>query len=84
MFCHLGDVGRVVAQAEQAAVNFRVQGLDATVKHFRVAGVFGDILNLEAGVPHHARCASRRKDFNTELAQTFGKLNDAGFIRNTD
>ena len=84
MLCHFGDVGRVIAQTEQAAVNFRVQGLDATIEHFRVAGVFGDILYLKPGLPQHARGASRGEDFNPESAQSLGKRNDAGFVGNTD
>ncbi len=81
---HLGDMGRIVAQAEQAAVDLRVQGLDPAVEHFRIAGVLGDIFHLEPGLAHHAGGAAGGEDFDAEVAQVLGEIDDAGFVGDTD
>ncbi len=40
----------VAADAEDAAMHLGMQGLDATVEHFREAGVVGNVGDIEAGI----------------------------------
>ena len=44
MLFHLGDVLGIVAQRENAAVDFRMQGFHPAVHHFGKAGELGNIL----------------------------------------
>src|SRR3990167_8761382 len=72
------------ATAEDAAMDFRVQGLDATVHHFREAGVVGDFHSSDAVVLEQLVSAASGEDFHIQGDELAGKLEDAGLVGNTD
>ena len=68
------------APAQQAAVNFRMQGLEAAAHDFRETGVLGHFLDGNA-VTHQEMCrAAGRQQLDPALPQFACELDDAGFI----
>ena len=81
----LGHNGAVdVTATQDAAVDFRVQGLDPAVHHFREAGVVSDFNGLDALLAEQLVGAAGGEDFNALGAQLAGKIDDTGFVRNAD
>ena len=81
----LGHDGVVdAATAEDAAVDFRVQGLDATVHHFCETGVVRDFYCGHAVVLQQFEGPARGEDFHTQGFQLPGKFEDPGLVGNTD
>src|SRR3989338_4467490 len=72
------------ATAEDASVDFRVQGLDATVHHFREAGVVGHFHCSDAVVLEQLVSAAGGEDFHIQGDELAGKLEDVGLVGNTD
>ena len=68
------------APAQQAAVNFRMQGFDAAVHDFRKAGVLGHFLDGDAVTHQELRGAAGGQQLDAALPQFACELNDAGFI----
>jgi len=75
-----GHVLRRVAPREQAAVDGRVQRLDAAVEHFRKAGVLGNLGHREARVREQLRGAAGRQQLHAEPCQLARELDDAGLV----
>lgn len=50
-FCQGGQVLRQVAAGEDAAMDLGMQGLDASVEHFRKAGVIADFRHGQTRFP---------------------------------
>jgi hypothetical protein len=73
-------VGRQLAAREQAAVDLRVQRLDAAVEHLRKAGVFGDLGHREAGVGEQLGGAAGRQQPDAERRELARQLDDAGLV----
>ena len=69
---------------EDAAMDLRVQGLDAAVHHFREAGVVGDFHCSHAVVLEQLVGAAGGEDFHAEGGQFAGELKDAGLVGNAD
>ena len=57
-----GQMLRQVAAGEDAAVDLRVQRLDAAVEHFRKPGVVGDFGHGDAGIAQHLGGAAGGQD----------------------
>ena len=72
------------ATAEDAAVDFRVQGLHATVHHLREAGVVGDFHRGHAVVLEQLVGAAGGEDFHAEGLEFAGEFEDAGLVGNAD
>ncbi len=45
----LHDVVILAPTTQQATMNFRMQGFNAAIHHFRKTGVFGDFFDVQAG-----------------------------------
>ncbi|MND65529.1 hypothetical protein D3C80_569000 [compost metagenome] len=73
-----------IATAEDAAVDLRVQGLHATVHHFREAGVVGDFHGGDGVVLEQLVGAAGGEDLHAEGSQFTGELDDAGLVGNAD
>ena len=82
MLVHDGVV--LAAAAEDTAVNFRVQGLNSSVHHFREAGVVGYFGNGQTGVCQQAGGTAGGEQFNAALGKRFGEFNDTGFVRHAE
>ena len=54
VLCNGGLMVSVAALIEQTAVDFGVEGLYASVEHFREAGEVADVFDLEAGFAESA------------------------------
>ncbi len=76
-------VGGVVAALENAAMNARVEGLDAAIKDFRMPGVGGDIRHGQAGGAERGGGAAGGEQLHAERGEAAGQLQQAGFIGNT-
>src|SRR5690606_25225110 len=72
------------ATAEDAAVDLRVQGLDAAVHHFRETGVVGDFDRGHAVVLEQLVGAAGGEDLDTECSQFASEVEDAGLVGNAD
>ena len=80
MGCHGVNVGLVVAQGEQAAVDHRVKRLDAAVHHLREACDLGDIFYIKARVAQGFGAAACGKKLDTACCEGCGQLNEARFV----
>ena len=79
----LGHHGVVQAGAtEQAAMDLRMQRLDAAVHHFRESGDLGDIAHGQAGVTQCLRRAARGQQFHAMARQRVGQVEQAGLVGN--
>ncbi len=72
------------APGEQAAVDARVQRLDAAIQHFREAGVVGHLGHLQAGIGQKRCGAAGGQQFDAKPGQGGGEFNDAGFVGYAD
>ena len=72
------------AAAENAAVNLRMQRLDAAVHDFRKARVLGDFHDRNHIVHQQPGGAAGGENLDTPFTQGAGKVNYAGFVGNTD
>ena len=80
-----GDVRLVaveIAAGEDAAVNARVQGLDATAQHLRAAGQRLDVDHRQASVAQHTRRAARRDELHAEGREALRKIDEVGLVGN--
>ena len=72
----------IVTALQKTTVDLRVQRFDATVEHFWETGVVRNIDHGETAVLQVFGGASRGEQLHTELCQSFGKVEQTGFIRN--
>ena len=72
----------VAPDIEEAAVNFRVQRLDAAVEHLGEAGVLRNVLHREAGVAQGFGGASGRDEFHAGSGEGLGKGKKPGLVGN--
>ena len=70
----------VVAYAEQAAMDRRVQRLHAAVHDFREAGHARHVAHGNAGRRERLRGAARRDQVDPPLVQGSGELDEAGLV----
>ena len=70
----------VVAQRQQAAVELRVERLDAAVHDLREAGEVGDLAHLEPGLGQLPSRSAGRDDLDPELDQTACELDQPGLV----
>ncbi len=70
------------AASQQAAVDLRVQRLDAPVHDFRKAGDAGHFTNRDAGCRQRARGATGGKQFDTARGQGARQVDQAGLVGN--
>src|SRR5262252_17471 len=74
VFAHLRAMLLVRADAEDAAVNFRVQSLDAAVEHFWKSGEVRNVTRLDSVLAQQPRGAAGRNDLDAapgELPRKF-------------
>lgn len=70
--------------AEDPGEDFRVQRFDSSVHHFRKPGVVGHVLYGNSRFGQVAAGAASGINFNTSFGKTFGELDDARFVANTN
>src|ERR1044071_3257518 len=71
----------VVADGEDAAVDARVERLDAAVEHLREAGHFGPIAHVEPGLAQRLRRSARAEQLDAELAQRAREIDEPRLVR---
>ena len=79
-----GHVRRQVAPSQQAAVDTRVQRLDAAVEHLRESGQLGDLGYREAGLGEQSRGAAGRQQPHTLRVQGAREVEHAGLVGHRD
>ena len=77
----LGVLG-IVAQREQAAMDRRMQRLDAAVHHFRKAGEIADVEHVEPGIAQRLARAAGRDQLDAVAGERAGEVDHAGFVGN--
>ena len=77
---HSIAVSGVVANAEDAAMHFRVKRLHPTIQHFGKFCVFGNVFYRDAGVAQGFCCAAGRENFDTRFQKKFPQLSKTRFI----
>ena len=75
-------VRRQVASRQDAAVHFRVQGLDAAVEHLRKTGVRSDLRDRQPRIGERARRAPGRKQAHAQRMQPAREVDQPGLVRN--
>ena len=71
---HRARVIGFVADREQPAMHFRMQRLDPSVHHFRKAGQFRNVLDLQPGFRDRLRGAAGRNEFDAMERQCAGEF----------
>ena len=84
MFVHRGNVAAVFAQAEQRAMDLRMQSLDPAVHHFRKPGHVRNVAHFDSGLAQDLCRASGADDFDAEGFQLAGEIGDARFVRDAN
>ena len=70
-----------IATAEEATMDFRVQGLHAAFHDLREAGVFADVGHRQAGVAQHLRGAAGGEELVAVfLDEGLGEGQEAGLV----
>ncbi len=77
------QVVAAVAAGEDAAVNQRMQRLDAPVHHLGEAGDVGDVGHRQPGLGQRAGGAAGGDQFQAAPAQPVGQVDQAGFVGDT-
>ena len=84
MLCHHCQMLRQIAPAENAAMHFRVEGLDAAIEHLGKAGVVGNVGDVESGIAQQLGGAAGGQQLDPELSQAAGKIHRAALVGNAD
>mmetsp|Transcript_96182 Transcript_96182/g.248706 ORF Transcript_96182/g.248706 Transcript_96182/m.248706 type:complete len:588 (-) Transcript_96182:9-1772(-) len=84
VLAHLVLVLVVAARGEQAAVDLRVQGLDAAVQDLRRAGVVRNVLDGAAELPELRRGAARGEHVHLVVREELAELLDARLVEDGD
>ena len=82
MLGHGAGVIGIVAHRQEAAVDLRMQGLDAAVHHLREARVVGDLGDRDAGLGDGFGRAPGRENFDAMAGQRLGQLGKTGLVGN--
>ncbi len=82
MLARRGHVRGIVADVQNAAMDFGMQRLDPAIHHFREAGKLGDVFHGNAGFTQQLGRASGRNQFDVEGGKFLGKIDQAGFVSN--
>ena len=72
------------AATEQAAVDLRMQGLDATVHDFREAGHVAHVAHRDTGVAQRFGAAAGREQLNAGGDEPLAQLDQAGLVRHAE
>ena len=80
---HLRAVRIQVAATEQAAVDLRVQRLDAAVENLRRAGEIAHRDDRDARLRERPGGAARRQDLHTQLVQAAREVDQSGLVTDT-
>ena len=77
-------MGGIVAQAEQAAMDLRMEGLDPAVHDLGKAGGLGKVGDGDAGLVEGGAGAAGRDDLDAARPELAGEIDDAGLVENRD
>ena len=81
VFFHLAQMSRKIATPQNATMYLRHQRLDATIKDFREAGMFGNILDCQTRLTQRPCRAPRRKQFCTVGCKCTPQVNQSRLVR---
>jgi len=84
VFGHRRGVAGVVAQAEQPAVDRRVERLHPAVHHLGEAGVLGHVLHPVAEVAQMPGGAAGRQDLDAVAVERLRQIGQSGLVRHRD
>ena len=71
---HFGDVLGIVAQSENAAVDFRMQSFHPAIHHLGKAGELGNIFHRDFIVAQKRRRAAGGDELDAQFARARGKI----------
>ncbi len=80
MILHGPGMFGVVANCQQSAMDFRMQGLDPAVHHFREACQVRYVADLEAGVRERPRGSPGGDELDAEALQPPGERDQSGLV----
>ena len=75
-----GAMFGVLADVQDAAVDFGMEGLDAAIEHLRKAGELGDVEDGEAGFAKCAGGAAGGDELDTVCGQLAGEVDEACLV----
>src|SRR5262245_61164958 len=84
VFAHLRAMLLVRADAEDAAMNFRVQSLDAAVEHFRKSGEVRNVARLDSVLAQQLRGTAGRNDLDAAPGELPRKFDQSPLVRDAD
>jgi hypothetical protein len=76
----LRDVLGIIAQMQQAAVDLRMQGLDASIEHFGKTGVFRDVFYGDTGFADDFGGTARGEQFDSRCVEHPGEIDQTGLV----
>ena len=79
-----GRVLGIVADGEDAAVDARVQRLDAAIEHLGKAGHVGDVAHGQAGVGQRLARAAGGDQLDAEAGQAASQVDQAGLVADAE
>ena len=80
----LVTVLRIITAKKEAAMDFGMQGLDASAEHFGPTGKFGDVFNGDVVFAKQLGGAAGREDFDFKRREATGKIDDTVFVENAE
>src|SRR5260370_4086643 len=80
MILHGTGMFGVVANRQQSAMDFGMQGLDPTVHHFREASQVRHVADLEAGLGECSRGAPGGDELDAEALQPPGERDQSDLV----
>ena len=84
MFRHLRRVRAAIAQTQQAAMDYRVQRLDAAIQHLGKAGGLRDVFDRHASFAQRFGRAAGGQYLDTLLRQEKAELRQPGLVGHAD
>ena len=80
VLCTAATCFGIFAAMQDAAVNFRMQSLDASVEHFGEAGEVGDVFHGDAGIAQEFGGASGGDEFDVQTGELAGEIDESGLV----
>ena len=81
---HCARVLIVGADRQQAAMDFRMQRLDAAVHHFGVSGEIGDVAHRKPGCGQRLGGAACRNELDAVSRKRAGEIDEPGLVRHRE
>ena len=79
-----GDVRRILAAMQNAAMHLGMQRLDPAIEHFRKSREFGDVFHGDAGIAQHLGRAPGGDEFDAEAGELAREIHEASLVGNAE